>query len=246
MIQNFKLTIEYDGSAYCGWQRQKNDPTIQEKIESALFKITSQKIPLKGSGRTDAGVHAYGQVASFSCHTSLTPDVFLKGLNSLIPGDIVIRCCEKVSEDFHARYSAVCKTYAYRILNTMLPVAIGRHYAWHIRQPLDLNAMDDALRYIVGTHDFKAFEGTGSPRNHTVRNMISAALTKTDSEYLTFEFKANGFLRFMVRNLVGTLVDVGVGRLSSEDFNRILQSKDRNQAGATAPPHGLFLMQVEY
>jgi tRNA pseudouridine38-40 synthase len=128
----------------------------------------------------------------------------------------------------------------------MLPVAIGRHYAWHIRQSLDLNAMDDALRYIVGTHDFKAFEGTGSPRNHTVRNMISAELTKTDSDYLTFEFKANGFLRFMVRNLVGTLVDVGVGRLSSEDFNRILQSKDRNQAGATAPPHGLFLMQVEY
>ena len=246
MIQNFKLTIEYDGSAYCGWQRQKNDPTIQEEIESALYKITEQKISLKGSGRTDAGVHAYGQAASFSCNTALTSDVFLKGLNSLLPDDIVIRRCEKVTEDFHARYSAVCKTYVYRILNSMQPVAIGRQYAWHIRRPLDMNAMQEALRHIVGTHDFKAFEGAGSPRDHTIREVMAAELTKADSDYLKFEIKANGFLRFMVRNLVGTLVDVGAGKLSSEDFHRILLSKDRNQAGATAPPHGLFLMQVEY
>jgi tRNA pseudouridine38-40 synthase len=246
MIHNFKLTIEYDGSGYCGWQRQKNEPTIQGEIEKALNKMTGQTISLKGSGRTDSGVHAYGQVANFSCHTSLTAQVFLKGLNSLLPEDIVIRACENVSEVFHARYSAKHKSYAYRILNQTLPCVIGRQYAWHIQTQLDIDTMRLALRHVVGTHDFKAFEGAGSPRANTIRTVENAELYREDLNYLIFEITADGFLRFMVRNVVGTLVDVGSGKLTPDDFFRILQSKDRNQAGATAPSHGLFLMRVEY
>jgi tRNA pseudouridine38-40 synthase len=246
MIHNFKLTIEYDGSCYCGWQRQKSEPTIQEEIEKALNKMTGQTISLKGSGRTDAGVHAYGQVANFSCNTSLTADVFLKGLNSLLPKDIVIKGCENVSEDFHARYSAKQKTYAYRILNRTLPCAIGRQYAWHIRTRLDNDAMKRALQHVVGTHDFKAFEGAGSPRTHTIRTVESVEIYRKDSDSLIFEITADGFLRFMIRNVVGTLVEVGTGKCTPDGFYRILQSRDRNQAGVTAPPHGLFLMRVEY
>ena len=145
MMKNFKLVIEYDGTAYCGWQRQKNDPTIQEAIETAISKMTHQKITLTGSGRTDAGVHAYGQVANFSCDTRLTADVFQKGLNGLLPDDIVVRACEPASETFHARYDAKSKTYHYRILNQPIPAALYRQYAWHIRKTLDMKSMQTAL-----------------------------------------------------------------------------------------------------
>ena len=140
-MKNFKLVIEYDGTAYCGWQRQKNDPTIQEAIETAISNMTHQRITLNGSGRTDAGVHAYGQVANFCCETRLTADVFLKGLNGLLPDDIVIRACEPVSETFHARYDAKSKTYRYRILNQAIPAALYRQYAWHIKKTLNMESM---------------------------------------------------------------------------------------------------------
>ena len=245
MIKNFKLVIEYDGTAYCGWQRQKNDPTIQEAIETAISKMTHQKITVTGSGRTDAGVHAYGQVANFSCETRLTADVFQKGLNGLLPDDIVIRACEPVSETFHARYDAKSKTYHYRILNQPIPAALYRQYAWHIKIPLDMKSMQAALTGIVGTRDFKAFEGTGSPRAHTVRTVMKAQLTG-EQGFVVLKIKADGFLKFMVRNIVGTLVDIGLGKRTPGDIETILASKDRNQASATAPPHGLFLMSVDY
>ena len=245
MMKNFKLVIEYDGTAYCGWQRQKNDPTIQEAIETAISNMTRQKITLTGSGRTDAGVHAYGQVANFSCETRLTADVFQKGLNGLLPDDIVIRACEPVSETFHARYDAKSKTYRYRILNQPIPAALYRQYAWHIKKTLSMESMQAALTGIVGTQDFKAFEGTGSPRAHTVRTVMKAQLTG-EQGFVVLKIKADGFLKFMVRNIVGTLVDIGLGKRTPGDIETILASKDRNQASATAPPHGLFLMSVEY
>ncbi|MBW1994978.1 MAG: tRNA pseudouridine synthase A, partial [Deltaproteobacteria bacterium] len=173
-------------------------------------------------------------------------EVFLKGLNSLLPKDIVIKACEIVPEHFHARYSAESKTYVYRILNRHLPSAIGRQYAWHIRTPLDEQAMRQALGYIIGTHDFKAFEGAGSPRASTTRTVIEAKIFREDLDYLVIQITANGFLRFMARNIVGTLVHVGAGKLTPDDFKSILMSRNRRQAGATAPPHGLFLMKVEY
>jgi len=246
MLKNFKITIEYDGTAYHGWQRQVDDPTIQGEIEKALMTMTGNPVTLTGSGRTDAGVHAFGQVANFKCRTGLDHSVFLKGLNSLLPKDIVITKCAQVSLEFHARYDVKSKSYHYRILNRNLPAAIFRQYAWHIPKKLNLEAMAGSLRYIIGTHDFKAFEGTGSPRTSTIRSVMHADLKKMDDGYLIFKIQGNGFLRFMVRNIVGTLVDVGRGKITPHNFNNILLSKDRNLAGVTAPAHGLFLMHVNY
>lgn len=246
MKQNFKLTIEYDGTAYRGWQRQKEGRSIQSEIEIALSRMTRQQIVLTGAGRTDAGVHALGQVANFVCDTRLSVESIQKGLNSLLPDDIVIIGCQSVPDDFHARYRAKRKTYRYRILNRPLPSAIGRQYAWHIRQPLNVEAMKRSLACLAGSHDFKSFEGAGSPRSSTVRTVFEARLDDQGCGALVFEITADGFLRFMVRNIVGTLVQVGLGKLSDEDFGRILRIKDRRSAGITAPARGLVLVGVEY
>ncbi|MDM8526264.1 tRNA pseudouridine(38-40) synthase TruA [Desulfococcaceae bacterium HSG8] len=245
-MKNFKLTIEYDGTAYHGWQIQKNGRTIQGEIEKALAVMTGNKVRLTGSGRTDAGVHAFAQAANFHCDTGITPEAFQKGLNSLLQDDIVIRSCEEADEKFHARYDAKSKTYHYRILNRPIPAAVSRQYAWFIRKKLDHEAMRSAIIHLIGTHDFKAFEGAGSPRAHTNRCVLNANLSEQDQGYLVFEIEANGFLRFMVRNIMGTLADTGTGRITPDDFKRILLSGDRGQAGVTAPPHGLFLMNVRY
>ena len=246
MVKNFKITIEYDGTCYHGWQRQKNDRTIQDEIEKAILTLTGQKVSLTGSGRTDAGVHAYAQIANFICETNLGPRDLLGGLNSLTAEDVVIKSCEEVEESFHARYDVKSKTYVYKILNRPDPAAIGRQYAWHIRKELDLAAMRAACAHLLGSHDFKAFEGAGSPRSHTTRNVLKATLVEENDGYLAFEIEADGFLRFMVRNIVGTLVRVGLGKISPADFKRIMESKDRDQAGATASAHGLFLKKVNY
>ena len=245
-MSNFKITVEYDGSAYHGWQRQAEDRTIQGEIENALMTMTGNSITLTGSGRTDAGVHALNQTANFRCTTSLTPEVFLKGLNSLLSEDIVISSCKIVPEKFHARYDVKSKVYQYRILNRSLPAAISRQYAWHIHKKLNLSAMQEAIRCIIGSHDFKAFEGSGSPRVSTVRCITNADLVETDNDYLVLKIEGDGFLKFMVRNIVGTLVDVGFDKITPHDFKQILISKDRNLAGITAPANGLFLMEVKY
>ncbi len=260
-MQNFKLVIEYDGTAYHGWQRQSNIRTIQETIEAALRTMTGGSITLIGSGRTDAGVHAAGQVANFCLETRLTPDVFLKGLNSLLPSDIVIKDCAVADEKFHARYDALSKVYDFRILNRPIPAAIFRQYAWHIRKSLDLEAIRTAMLCLKGQHDFSAFEAVGSSRSHAVRTVIDVNLSghevklaphevklapKDVDGYVVFSIEANGFLRHMVRNIVGTLVDVGLGKISPEAFEGILMSRDRKQAGMTAPAYGLFLREVRY
>ncbi len=245
-MKTFKLTIEYDGTGYHGWQTQAEDITLQETIEKALTVMTREKIRIAGSGRTDAGVHAYAQVASFKTRAAIPAHGFQAGLNSLLPNDIVIKACEPAKDNFHARFSARNKTYQYRIYNHPLPIAVGRQYAWHIRKNLDVGAMEQAAGHIIGTHDFKSFEGTGSPRDHTVRTLTNATLSKTDDGYVVFNITANGFLRYMVRNLTGTLADVGLGKTSAERFRQILDAKNRKLAGATAPPQGLFLMNVGY
>ncbi|MDY6791622.1 MAG: tRNA pseudouridine(38-40) synthase TruA [Thermodesulfobacteriota bacterium] len=246
MLKNFKIIIEYDGTSYHGWQRQKNEPTVQEEIEKALLTMTGEKTVLTGSGRTDAGVHALGQVANFHCDTDLSPQAFQNGLNSLTGDDMVIISCEIVDERFHSRFDVKSKTYAYRILNRNLPAAINRQYTWFIRKTLDLASMCRATRHIIGTHDFKAFEGTGSPRSHTTRCVFNVKISESDNELIVIEIEADGFLRFMVRNIVGTLVDVGLGKMTDDDFKEILLARDRSRAGATAPPQGLFLVKVTY
>ena len=246
MIKNFRITIEYDGTRYHGWQRQKNDRTIQEEIEKAIQKVTGRQVSLTGSGRTDAGVHAYAQVANFKCETHLDGQALSGGLNSLTDDDIVITECREVDDSFHARYDAKSKTYVYKILNRSIPAAVGRQYAWHIRKVLNRETMRAAIVHLIGSHDFKAFEGAGSPRSHTTRRVFKADLIEEKDDYLAFEIEADGFLRFMVRNIVGTLVDVGLGKISPEEFKAILNSRDRFLAGATAPAHGLFLKNVLY
>ena len=242
----YKLVIEYDGTCYSGWQRQKDQSTIQETIERVLSQLVQQSVVVNGSGRTDAGVHALGQVASFRCRSRLSPSAFQKAMNSLLPRDIVIRDCCEVPDNFHARFDAVSKIYQYRILNDPIPSAIERNYSWHIQKQLDIAAMRHALQYLVGTHDFKAFEGTGRPRIHTIRTIHTAEVVEKENGYWTVVIKGNGFLRHMVRNIVGTLVDIGMRKTASEDMERILLSRDRHQAAVTAPAQGLFLMEVHY
>ncbi len=244
--KNFKLVIEYDGTAYHGWQRQKTDRTIQGEIENALSTMMGQSIVLIGSGRTDAGVHAKRQVANFLSNTHLTQEIFQKGLNSLLPKDIIIKECSIVEETFHARFDAKSKIYQYRILNQSLPKAIGRHYFWFVRKKLNIISMQKAVKHISGPHDFKAFEGTGSPRAHTIRNIMEASISECRKGEILFKIEADGFLRYMVRNLIGTLVNVGHGKTTPKEFKTILELKDRGLAGATAPPHGLCLMEVKY
>jgi tRNA pseudouridine38-40 synthase len=244
--KNFKLTIEYDGTHYHGWQVQPNGVSIQQEIESALRTMTRQKVKLLGSGRTDAGVHALGQVANFTCDTAITPEAFHKGLNSILPNDIVIRHVMEVPLQFHARFNAISKCYRYHILNRPIPSAIERHHTWWIRFPLDLPAMAAAADHIIGRHDFKAFEGAGSPRSNTFRHIMEAKFNNQTPGRIIFDVRADGFLRYMVRNLVGTLVDVGLGKIDPEHVKQILDSKDRSRASATAPARGLFLVEVDY
>jgi tRNA pseudouridine38-40 synthase len=245
MQKNFKLIIEYDGTGFQGWQIQPDARTVQEEIQKAIGKMTRENITLIGAGRTDAGVHALGMAAHFQCDTRISADEFLKGLNSILRADIVIRSCAVVHPSFHARYDARSKLYRYHILNRNLHSALRRNFLWHIRSPLDMDDMRQGAEYIKGRHDFKAFEGTGSPRAHSVRNVMRAELSR-GGDYITFEIEADGFLRYMVRNIVGTLVHVGLGKFTPEDVGEILASKDRGRAGITAPPQGLFLVKVDY
>jgi tRNA pseudouridine38-40 synthase len=244
--KNFKLIIEYDGTNYSGWQRQAQEPTVQAEIERALALMTRTTVTLIGAGRTDAGVHALGQVANFRCETRLEPEAILKGLNGLLPGDIAIRDCRQVPDGFHARHDAKSKVYHYRILNRDMRAAVDRAYAWFIHRPLDLNAMRRATGVLLGRRDFKAFESTGSPRAHTLRNILATDWVQGEDRRLTFWIEADGFLRCMVRNIVGTLVAVGLGKLEPNDVEAILEARDRKRAGATAPARGLFLMEVKY
>lgn len=244
--KNIKLTIEYDGTRYHGWQIQPNGQSIQQEIETAVETMTRRKVKLLGSGRTDAGVHALGQVANFVCETGITPGEFHKGLNSLLPDDIVIRNVEEASPQFHARFDAVSKRYRYHIRNHPVPSAIQRFHTWWIRSSLDLSAMETGMTHLVGEHDFKAFEGAGSPRSSTVRRIIGIDLIQRDDSVVTIDIHATGFLRYMARNIVGTLVDVGLHNLSPDSVKSIRHSRNRAKASATAPAKGLFLMEVFY
>ncbi len=245
-MKNFKLLIEYDGTNYSGWQRQAHEPTVQAEIERALAFMTRSTVTLIGAGRTDAGVHALGQGANFRCETRLEPEAFLRGLNSLLPADIAICDCRRVPDGFHARFDAKSKVYYYRILNRDTRAAVDRAYAWFIHRPLDVAAMRRATGVLAGRHDFKAFESTGSPRAHTLRTVLAADWVEGEDRRLTFRIEADGFLRCMVRNIVGTLVEVGRGKRSPAGFRAAMEARDRRKAGITAPPHGLFLMDVKY
>jgi tRNA pseudouridine38-40 synthase len=245
-VRTIKLTIEYDGTNYLGWQVQPNGQTIQGVIQDCLKRLTGESSPLIGSGRTDAGVHALGQVAHFETKSKMDANTFQRALNGLLPEDIVIRRAEEVEAEFHARRSARSKVYEYRILNCTTPPAIDRQYIWYVPQKVNWDEMKKATHSLVGEHDFSAFRSVGSSTRSSVRNILRADWKRDKEGLLRFEIEASGFLKQMVRAIVGTLVEVGREKISAQEFKRILESKDRKQAGPTAPAHGLFLKEVKY
>ncbi|MDD3579454.1 MAG: tRNA pseudouridine(38-40) synthase TruA [Desulfobacca sp.] len=244
--RNIKLLIEYDGSAYHGWQRQHNALTIQEVLETCLSRLTKEHIRVIGSGRTDAGVHALGQVANFKTATDLPLSAFNAGLNRLLPADIAILAAQEVAPEFDARYAALGKTYEYRLLNRPVRSALHRAYCWWLPMFLDETAIKQASAALIGEHDFSAFQSSGSSIKNPVRRVWAASWDLAGEGWYRFRITANGFLRGMVRSLVGTLVDIGRGKRRPEDIAQILVSRDRCQAGPTAPAQGLYLVQVLY
>jgi tRNA pseudouridine38-40 synthase len=244
--KNIKLILEYDGTAYHGWQRQENGITIQEVLEENLKLILGEPITLMGSGRTDAGVHALHQVCNFTTSSNLSPDTLRRGLNSLLGGDISISKAEYVPPEFHSRYSVRSKIYEYRIRNKREKDVFLRRYSWQVRESLDLCSMKECLELLVGRHDFSAFKSTGSKNRDPVREMLRADLFINGEGLIAFVFEADGFLRHMVRNIVGTVVEAGRGKTSVDEFKEIFFSLDRTKAGVKAPPQGLFLTMVNY
>ena len=245
-MRNIKLLIEYEGTNYLGWQVQPKGPTIQGILEERLGLLTGEKTRLFGSGRTDSGVHAIGQVAHFKTESSMETHRMQRALNSLLPPDIVIQKMEEVEESFHARKHSKSKVYEYRILNRDLRSVFHRGYVWHIPQRLDFKEMGKATQYLIGEHDFSSFRSVGSPTRTTVRKVTRAEWKRGHSGLVRFEIEANGFLKQMVRAIIGTLIEVGKGKMSAVEFRRILESKERSKAGPTAPAQGLFLKEVKY
>lgn len=245
ILRNLRLIIEYDGTNYHGWQRQKEALTIQGEIEDTIHSISGERVKLVSSGRTDAGVHALGQVANFHTKSSLDAISWQRALNSLLPQDISIKKADFVPLEFHSRYSAKSKVYRYVILNQLLPSVFYKDYAWHIPYPLNLRRMRKGMRYLLGTHDFSSFQASSYIVKNPVRTIRYIEMEKR-MNFITIIIEADGFLHHMVRNIVGTLVEVGRGKIGPEEVKRILVLKDRRKAGPTAPPHGLYLVEVRY
>ncbi|MBS3918039.1 MAG: tRNA pseudouridine(38-40) synthase TruA [Deltaproteobacteria bacterium] len=245
-MRTIKLLIEYDGTNYLGWQVQAKGLTIQGMIEEKLKLLTGEGVCLIGSGRTDAGAHAFGQVAHFKVQNRMDAGTIQKAINSLLPPDIVIKKAEEVEENFHARKQARSKIYEYRILNRPIRSVFHRGYAWHIPQKSDWEEVKKATQKLVGEHDFSSFRSTGTPTKTAVRKIFRAEWKKGRDGLMRFEIEASGFLKQMVRAIVGTLVEVGRGKIDADEFQKILESKDRKKAGPTAPAHGLFLKEVKY
>lgn len=240
-----KLIVEYDGTRYAGWQRQPDQPTIQEAIETAVKQLTQRDVSVIGAGRTDAGVHALGQVASFRIDKEWTPHEWVKGMNARLPDDIVVRSADLMPEEFHARYAAKGKLYQYRILNRPERPALHRAYVWHVYRPLAIEAMREAAMNLVGTHDFSSFEGSLTD-NEDPMCRLGRLTVSMEEDLLLIDAYADRFLKHMVRNIVGTLVEIGQGKRAADEMVAILHAKDRTKAGRTAPPHGLFLLRVDY
>ena len=244
-MRNIKLTIEYDGKDFNGWQKQPNKLNIQGTIEQAIKCVTGEDVELNASGRTDAGVHALGQVANFKTNSKIPIEKFAIAINSRLKKSIVIKKAEEVDERFHSRLNCKKKTYRYIINNSEEGSAIYRNLETHIPQKLDISKMEQALKYFEGEHDFKAFKASGTSSKSSVRTIYEAKIYQK-GEKIFIELTGNGFLYNMVRIIVGTLVDVGTGKIKPEDIPQIINEGKRENAGKTLPPNGLYLLNVMY
>lgn len=246
ILKNYKITIQYDGTRYKGWQVQKStDMTIQGKLQDVLTTMTGQEIEVIGSGRTDAGVHALGQVANFHVPEHFTKEEMLDYLNHYLPMDIAVMDIEEVDERFHARFNAVNKTYVYRVHTSPIPNVFERKYMYTYTEPLDVNSMREAASLMIGTHDFMAFCGNKKIKKSTVRTVTAIDIVKKENE-IQISYTGDGFLQNMIRIMTGTLIEVGNGTKHPQDIPKILESKDRQNAGYTVPAEGLILKCVEY
>ena len=244
-MRNIKLIIEYDGKGFNGWQKQPDRLNIQGEIEKAIEEITGEKVDLTASGRTDAGVHSLGQTANFKTDSKIPTEKFAKAINSRLKKSIVIKSAEEVDEKFHSRYSVKSKTYRYIINNSENGTAIYRGLEYHVPMKLDYEKMNEAIKYFIGEHDFKAFKASGTSSKSSVRKILDGSVRK-EGERVIIEVTGTGFLYNMVRIISGTLLDVGLGKIKPEDIPSIIESKDRTKAGKTLPAHGLYLLQGNY
>ncbi len=245
-MRNIKLLIEYEGTGYAGWQIQAEHPTIQGTLAGAIEKLTGSPVNLIGASRTDAGVHAWGQAANFKTASRIPLLGIMQGLNSLLPGDIVIKDAAEAPPEFDSRRGSVNKTYIYRVLNRRYPSSLLRNFAWFVYQPIDIALMREGAAHMIGEKDFSSFCAADSDALHSIREVTSINIGEKPGGLIEFEVKGTAFLRHMVRIMVGTLVTIGKGKLSPDDIRRIIEAKDRTAAAMTAPPQGLFLMKVEY
>ncbi len=245
-MRNIKLTIEYDGKDFNGWQKQPDKLNIQGTIEKAIEQITGEVVDLNASGRTDRGVHALGQVANFKTNSNLPIEKFPIALNSNLKKSIRIKQAEEVEENFHSRLSCKRKTYRYVINNSQYGTAIYRNLETHIPMKLDIEKMQEAVKYFVGEHDFKAFKASGTSSKSSVRTIYDAKVIKMPDDKIWIELTGSGFLYNMVRIISGTLVEVGMGKIEPKEIEDIIKSQKRENAGKTLPPQGLYLVNVEY
>ena len=244
-MRNIALTIAYDGTNYHGWQCQPNAITVQQVVKETIERILNHEVKVYAGGRTDTGVHAMGQVINFFTEKGIELQSLARGLNALLPRDIRVRDAREVDPTFHARYSAKAKTYVYCILNTPYNSPFLERYVWHNQYFLDVPAMDQAAKTIQGEHDFSAFKKKNEVYRTPVREILRAGF-KRKGDVIYFIIEARGFLRYMVRTIVGTLVLVGTGKITVDGFSEILESKERERAGPTAPAKGLFLRKIKY
>jgi tRNA pseudouridine38-40 synthase len=241
----YRITLAYDGTYYQGWQVQPNQTTIQGRLQECLESMAGHTVSVTGAGRTDAGVHAHGQVAHFRLEPSIPPDGLLRGLNSVLPEDIRVLEADLAPDDFHARYSARSKTYCYHLNRSPVALPFRSRFTHHYPHALDLDAMARASKHFAGRKDFAAFCAAASEVKTTERECTVSRLIEQENE-LVYEISANGFLHHMVRNIVGTLLEVGRGKLTPENIDRLFESRDRHLSGPTAPARGLHLMRVDY
>lgn len=246
--QHWLLLLSYDGTNYHGWQIQPRHNTIEAELEKAIYRLTGEVVKVFGAGRTDAGVHALNQTASFASQSPFTQHKWRQALNSVLPSDIVVKCILSVPATFHARHSALGKRYRYLINNKPYPSPFATVRSWWIRQPLDVDAMMKAASFLIGEHDFSAFRASQCSSPSPVKQLRKITITPNHNNYasLCIDVEANSFLQHMVRIIVGTLVEVGLHKIRPNDIPAILENRDRKKSGKTAPPHGLYVLQVLY